>query len=159
MSRSRRMRSAGCIALIAWLVLPGAVPARTVVIDDAGTSILEPLVALRWKNAAPTRGAHNDQMVGFMTVRLRLNVAPWMHRTARIYLSLPQQPPGPMQVSWTAQQHLAQGEMQSGNRVLVYVGPIMGPILEDTVRFRLTIDGRWVQHAFPVSMQFEMDEA
>jgi hypothetical protein len=147
------------LGLLALISEPHAARARTVVIEDAGTSILEPVVALRWKSIAPTHGAGSNQMVGVMTVRLRLNLAPWLHRSAHIYLSLPRQQPGPMQASWTAQEHLMPGQVQSGNRVLVYSGPITSAVLEDTLRFEFTIDGRLVQRAFPVSVQFEMDGA
>jgi hypothetical protein len=161
MSRAPHSQLIGALmlALVALLIEPQAARACTIVIEDAGTSILEPVVALRWKSVAPTRGAGNNQMVGVMTVRLRLNLAPWLHRAGHIYLSLPRQQPGPMLASWTAQEHLIPGQVQSGNRVLVYSGPITSAVLEDTLRFEFTIDGRLVQRAFPVSVQFEMDGA
>ena len=49
-------------------------------------------------------------------------------------------------------------ELQSGNRVLVYAGPIAAPFMEDVLTFRFSVDGTLVRRSFPVSFHFEMDE-
>ena len=41
---------------------------------------------MRWQSAAPPRGGASDLLVGTTTIRVRINVMPWLKRTARIYL-------------------------------------------------------------------------
>ncbi len=60
--------------------------------------------------------------------------------------------------SWITQGRFLPGQVQSGNRVLVYAGPIATPFMEDVLTFRFSLDGTLVQHSFPVSFHFEMDE-
>jgi hypothetical protein len=156
MSRLARSSGFGSLVLLAAL-LPALAQARPAPIDDSGSSVLEPLVALRWQHTTPMRGAGEDLMVGTMTVRLRLNVLAWMHRTVRIYLVLPPQPPGPLQASWSAQDRLSPGQVRSGERALVYAGPISSALLEDTLRFEVSIDARRVERAFPLTLQFEAE--
>jgi hypothetical protein len=132
--------------------------AKTVVLDDSGTQALEPAVALHWKSVAPGRSSNGNSMVGSTTFRVRVNVAPWMKRSARIYLLLPAQQPGPVTVSWTTQGKLLPGQVQSGNRVLVYSGLITRPYLEDEVNFLFNVNGALIKRAFPVNFQFVMDE-
>lgn len=146
------------LALALAIIWTPAAQARTTPIDDSGTQALEPSVSLRWKTAAPPHGASNTTMVGRTTLRVRLNVLPWLNRHGRIYLALPAQPPGPITASWTTQGRLGPGQVLSGNRVLLYAGPITTPVIEDVVAFQFSVDGRLVSRPFPVNFRFEMDE-
>ena len=132
--------------------------AKTVVLDDSGTQALEPAVALHWQSVAPRRSGSANQMVGSTTFRVRVNVAPWLKRSARIYLQLPAQQAGPMTVSWSTQGKLLPGQLQPGNRVLVFSGVITRPYLEDEVTFQFNVNGVLIKRAFPVNFQFLMDE-
>ena len=132
--------------------------ARTVAIDDTGTQALQPTVAMRWKSAAPSRGAGGNLMTGAMVVRLHLNLGPWLHHAGRIYLVLPAQAPGPMKLSWTTQGRLLPGQVIAGNRTLVYAGPVTSRVLEDTLTLQFTVDGRLMGHGVPVDIHFEIDE-
>jgi hypothetical protein len=132
--------------------------AKTVVLDDSGTQALDPAVALHWQSVAPRRSGNGNLMVGSSTFRVRVNVAPYLKRVARIYLLLPTQQPGPLSVSWTTQGKLMPGQVQSGSRVLVFSGPITRPYLEDELTFQFNINGALVKRAFPVNFQFVMDE-
>ncbi|HTV97621.1 MAG TPA: hypothetical protein VME42_16570 [Steroidobacteraceae bacterium] len=135
-------------------------PARsnTVTLDDSGTQALEPGVSLRWKTATPTRSGDGNLLVGTTTIRVRINVMPWLKRSGRIYLALPAQPPGPISASWITQGRLLPGQIQSGSRVLVYAGPISTPFIEDTLRFEFTVSAALITRACPVSFHFELDE-
>ena len=135
---------------------PGAV-AKTLPIDDSGTQALEPAVTMRWKTPIPRPGAGNP-MIGTTTVRVHINVMPWLRHTGRIYLALPLQQPGPIGLSWTTQGRFLPGQLQSGNRVLVYSGPITTPFMEDVFRFQFSVDGSLLPRAVPVTYHFEMDE-
>ena len=132
--------------------------AKTTTIDDSGTQALEPSVSLRWKTAAPPRSGADNSMVGTTTIRVRLNVMPWMRRSGRIYLDLPAQQPGPITASWITQGKLMPGQVRSGNRVLIYSGPIASPFMEDVLKFQFSVDGSLVRRAFPVTFHFEIDE-
>jgi hypothetical protein len=147
------------LALAFSIIWAAAAQAKTTTIDDAGTTALEPLVNLRWKSVAPPRSGVDNSMSGTMTVQVRLNVMPWLKRSGRIYLSLPAQQPGPIALSWVAQgRFLYSGQLRSGNRVLVYAGPITTPFMDDLVKFQFTVDGALVRRPFPVTFRFEMDE-
>ena len=86
--------SAFCIIWLA--VVP--VEARTTVIDDSATLPYNAALALHWQQLEP-RGHVNNLMVGTLQLRVRLNVAPWLKRSGRIYLVLPAQQPGGMTAS------------------------------------------------------------
>ena len=157
-SRARAKRSAFFLACALSIIRASAAPAKTITIDDSGTQSLEPSVSLRWKSPAPSRAGPDNLMVGTTTIRVRINVMPWLRRTGRIYLNLPAQPPGPIAASWTTQGRFLPGQLQSGNRVLVYAGPIASPFMEDVLTFRFSVDGTLIRRSFPVSFHFEMDE-
>ncbi|MGO9038361.1 MAG: hypothetical protein ACLPX1_06060 [Steroidobacteraceae bacterium] len=140
------------------IIWSAAARAKTTTIDDSGTTALEPFVSLRWKNVAPPRGGVDNSMIGTLTTQVRLNVMPWLKRSGRIYLSLPAQQPGPMTLSWVAQARFRSGQLRSGNRILLYSGPITTPFMEDIFKFQFTVDGTLVRRPFPVTFHFEMDE-
>ena len=124
---------------------------------DSGSQALEPSVAMRWKSAVPRAGAGN-LMVGTTTIRVHINVLPWLRRSARIYLALPVQQPGPLTLAWTTQGRFNAGQVRSGERLLVYAGPITAPFLEDVFKFQFAVDGSLLPRATPVTYHFEMDE-
>jgi hypothetical protein len=144
-----------CALSIIW---SGPSQAKTVQIDDSGTTALEPSVSLRWKSLAPMQGGTDNTMLGTSTLRVHLNVMPWLHRSLRIYLNLPAQPPGPMTLTWNTQGRFIPGQARTGNRVLIYAGAITTAFLEDTLSLQYSIDGALVKHTFPVTFHFETDE-
>ncbi len=144
-----------CVLSIIW---PAAAPAKTTTIDDSGTQAIEPAVSLRWKSATPSRTGADNLMVGITTIRLKINLTPWLRRAGRIYLNLPAQQPGPLNVSWTTQGRLQPGQVHSGNRMLVYSGPITTPFMEDVLTFQFSVDGTLIRRTFPLTFHFEMDE-
>ena len=144
-----------CGLSIIWSCPTGA---KTTTIDDSGTQALEPSVSLRWKTASPSRTAPDNTMVGTTTIRVRINVTPWLRRSGKIYLNLPAQQPGPLTASWITQGRFMPGQVHSGNRVLVYAGPISAPFMEDVLKFQFSVDGALIRRAVPVTFRFEMDE-
>jgi hypothetical protein len=133
--------------------------AKTTTIDDSGTQALEPSVRLRWKTAAPSRSGADNLMTGTTTLRVRINVTPWLRHSGRIYLDLPAQQPGPITASWITQGRFLPGQVRSGNRTLVYAGLITSSFMEDVLKFQFSVDGTLVRHPFPVTFRFEMDES
>ena len=144
-----------CGLSIIWSCPTGA---KTTTIDDSGTQALEPSVSLHWKTASPSRTAPDNTMVGTTTIRVRINVTPWLRRSGKIYLNLPAQQPGPLTASWITQGRFMPGQVHSGNRVLVYAGPISAPFMEDVLKFQFSVDGALIRRAVPVTFRFEMDE-
>lgn len=143
-----------CIILLA---AAGTAAARTTIIDDSATLPHDATLALRWQQLAP-HGSVNNQMVGTLALRVKLNLTPWLHRTGRIYLVLPAQQPGALSASWTTQGRLLPGHLATGERVLVYAGPITTPFLEDMVQLSLSVDGRRLTQGYQINFHFEMDE-
>ena len=89
------MRSLSRLLLL--MVLVAAVPAdaKTTVIDDSGTLPYDAPLVLHWQQLSPRRPV-NNRMIGTLTVRVKLNVAPWLRRPGRIYLVLPVGPLPPV---------------------------------------------------------------
>jgi hypothetical protein len=158
MSALRRAGSAFFLACVLSIIWPSGLQARTTTIDDSGTQALEPAVGMHWKSASPVRSPDGNLMLGTTTIRVRINVIPWLRRSGRIYLALAAQQPGPIGLSWVTQGRLLPGALQSGNRVLVYSGRITSAFMEDTLRFQFTVNGALMRRAVPVTYHFEMDE-
>jgi hypothetical protein len=146
-------------ALTLTIITGTALEAKSVTIDDSGTQSLEPSVRMHWQSAVPARSAAADVMIGTTTVRVRINVTPWLKRAGRIYLSLPAQQPGPIRLSWSTQGRFLPGQVQSGNRVLIYAGPISTPFMEDTLTLQFVVGGTLLRRAVPIAYHFEMDES
>lgn len=141
---------------IIWLAaLPAA--AKTVVIDDSGTLPYNAALTMRWQEATP-RGPNATAMIGTLSLRVKLNVSPFLRRTGKIYLALPVQSPGAMTASWTTQGRLLAGRVVAGSRTLVYAGPLTTPFIEDNVQLTINVDGRRLQQLYRVNFRFEMDE-
>jgi hypothetical protein len=146
--------------LTSLMVLAAVQPAqsRTVTIDDSGTLPYDTPLSLNWQQRAPN-GTNANQLTGTLTVRVKLNVAPWLKRTGRIYLVLPAQPPGAMAVTWSTQGRLLPGRLTAGTRALVYSGPITTPFIEDVLQLTLSVDASRLQpQPYHVNFNFEMDE-
>jgi hypothetical protein len=149
-----------------WLLLSSialaaaaAAQSRTVAIDDSGTLPYDTPLNLKWQQLTP-RGTAGNNMTGTLSVRVRLNVAPFLRHNGRIYLVLPAQPPGSMTVSWVTQGRLLPGTLTPGTRALVYSGPITTPFIEDVLQLSLVVDGTKIQpqQQYHVNFNFEMDE-
>ncbi len=153
-----RPAAAFFLAAALTIIWSGAAQGKSTPIDDSGTQALEPAVSLRWQSPRPLRSGGGNLMVGTTTIRVRINVLPWVRRSGRIYLVLPAQQPGPVSASWVTQGRFLSGRVRSGNRVLVYTGPITTPFMEDVFQFQFSVDGSLVQRAFPLTYRFEMDE-
>jgi hypothetical protein len=158
MSILSRESSAFFLAHVLSIIWATAAQAKSVTIDDSGTQALEPSVSMHWKTPTPSRSRDGRLMIGTATVRVRINVMPWLRHSGRIYLNLPAQQPGSINLSWLTQGRFLPGQVVSGNRVLVYAGPITTPFMEDTLTFQFSVDGTLMRRTVPVSYHFEMDE-
>ncbi len=143
-------------ALLAILLAGGTAAAATFRVDDSLTLPNESTTAMKWRSLAPSRSL-GHAIEGSTVLAIRLNVAPWMGKNARIFMGLPEQPIGQVSAQWTTQGKLLPGELLSGNRTLVYAGPIRANLIEDTIVLRLQADGRRVVAPQRLQFYFEID--
>lgn len=145
--------------LVACLAIAGpyTAGAATYVVDDSSTLPYETQVPGRWRNSMGPQRQMSNEIEGSATVNVRLDLAPWQNRNGRIYLALPQQPIGVVDVEWSTQGRLLPGRLRSGERTLVYAGPIRTSYLEDTFAVRVVADGRRVVSTQRLQFHFEID--
>ena len=143
-------------ALLLALCVAGSAGAATYRVDEAGTFPQESSTAMRWRQVAPSRGGDNT-IEGSATVNVRLSLYPWLNRQARLFMVLPEQPVAPVRVSWTTQGRLQPGHLVSGQRALVYAGPITAAILDETLVLKLEADGTRMGSAQSLKFHFEID--
>lgn len=142
--------------LMPLVVLQPSCIAATFRVDDSASLPGEAATTMRWKSLAPSRTAGN-LVDGATIVTVRLNLAPWLNRDGKIYLVLPSLPIGQVTAAWTSQGRLLPGELISGNRTLVYTGPIRASVLEDTLALKLQTDGRRLGSPQRLQFHFEID--
>jgi hypothetical protein len=143
-------------AVAAGLVVAGTAGAATFRVDDSATIPFESSATLNWRRVAPSRGG-DDTMEGSAKVQVRLNLSPWLNRVGRVFLVLPEQPPGQVAVRWTTQGRLLPGQLVSGQRALVYAGPISAPVLDETLVLLIEADGTRLTGTHRLNFHFEID--
>lgn len=124
-------------------------------IDDTGTS-LESTTRMYWRQIAPSRKVDNT-MEGLAKVQVRLNLAPWLGRSGRIFLVLPEQAMGPIRASWPAHGRFQAGTLIAGQRALIYSGPVTAPTMEGLLALKLEVDGARLDGIQRLNFHFEID--
>lgn len=144
-----------CTLLLATACWPAAAQ-QTYPVDDSASQVLGSTLRLE---PAPlsARGVPLYMLSGEIAVRVRLDVSPWRGRNARIYMSLPNQAGDAITARWTTRGRLLPGVLRGDKRALVYAGPITGNLLEDTLRLRITADGRRLPASEQLVFTFEID--
>jgi len=147
------------VALLAGSVLAGSVDAAIYPVDDSASQVLDPRPRMQWESVAPVRNGGN-RLTGQVTVLLRLQVAPWLERNGRVFMTLPARPEGPISATWVTRGVLQPGRVQSGERALIYAGRIRADRLEDTLTLTLTTDGTRLTRQERLDFRFfiEVDE-
>lgn len=144
-----------CAFAFAALLSPASI-AATFRVDDSASIPNETNVTMRWKSANPNRLTGNT-VEGGILITMRLNVAPWLNKSGKIYMALPQQAIGMVNVEWTTQGRLLPGKLISGERTLVYAGPIRSGTLEDTFSVKVETDGKRLASPQRLQFHFEID--
>jgi hypothetical protein len=144
------------VTFLAAMALPTECAAASQRIDDSATMPAESTALLRWRHSAPSRG-RPDLLEGAVRVAVRLDLTPWLNRTGRIYLVLPQQGTTPVRVAWTTQGRLLPGEIRPGQRTLVFAGPVSSPRLEETLVLRIEADAAGLEGKQSLDFHFEFD--
>ena len=82
----------GTLVLMTALAVADVTPAcaATYLVDDGASAPQESTALLRWRQAAPSR-SNDNSLEGAMAVVVRLNLAPWINHSGRVFLALPEQ--------------------------------------------------------------------
>ena len=144
------------LAIAVAAMLACSAQAATFRVDDTASLPAETTTAMQWRSLAPTRNASHD-VEGTSVITVRLNTAPWLNRVGKIYMVLPPQPVGEVTAEWTTQGKLLPGQLRSGNRTLVFAGPIRTSLIEDTILLRISTDGRRLASTQRLEFHFEID--
>ncbi len=143
-------------ATLAVLFASSSAFAATFRVDDSLTLPSETSTPMKWRSLAPNR-AVGHAVEGSSILTIRLNTAPWLNRAGKIYMALPEQPIGQVTAEWTTQGKLLPGQLTSGNRTLVFAGPVRANLIEDTIVLRLSADGRRLVAPQRLQFYFEID--
>jgi hypothetical protein len=131
-------------------------PAATFRIDEAGTVVSDPIVNMKWRNVAPGRTRENT-VEATLRVDVRLNLAPWINKSSRIYMVLAPVSGERVRASWTTQGRLLPGTVHSGERALVYQGPAAPAILVESLLMALETDGERLTQSETLNFYFEIE--
>ncbi len=127
----------------------------TFLVDDSRSAVLDANLPLQWRSQSPANGDHAVQ--GVTRVQVRLDTSAWVGKSARIYMALPAQPIGLVTARWQTQGQLLSGQLNSGQRGLVWSGPVPKGLLEDVMTVTITSDGRLLSTAQLLRFYFEID--
>lgn len=124
-------------------------------IDDSGTMVEMPTLPLVW---SPQRGGSYGGLVTASTrVNLVLHLGSWLGREGRIYMVLPRGNGTPVRARWAGAGRILAGELVSGQRALVYSGPITAPLLEESMLMTIEADPRHLAQAQVLQFGFEIE--
>ena len=141
--------------VVAAIALAQPAVGATFAVDDSTSYTHDASTAMKWK-LSPSRRA-GSAVEGVTIVTVRLNLKPWANKSGKIYMALAKQAIGPVKAAWTTQGRLLAGQLVSGERTLVYAGPIKSTVLEDTIALTLEADGQRLAAAQRLQFYFEID--
>ncbi len=151
------MKSIGHVAVIALcgLMASGswANPHR---LDDSLSHTVPPNVQMQWLPLKSGQ-AYAGGMEASLRVNIRIDTRDWIGRSGRIYMVLPRDEASSIEAVWTTQGRLQGGRLLSGERALVFAGPITTPTLEDQFQVRLRSNADWQSNSRRLSFHFELD--
>ncbi len=150
------MKICAIVIGVVLAIFSACAKAATFRVDDSLTLPTEIAMPMNWRSLAPSRDA-GHAVEGASVLTIRLNLAPWLGKTGKVYLALPEQPVGQVSAEWTTQGRLLPGQLASGNRTLVFAGPIRAGLLEDTIVLKLQADGRRLAAPQRLQFYFEID--
>lgn len=128
-------------------------------VDDSGTVVLDPVLQLQSQPLGRT-GVGSPLVSASTRVSVQLNLAAWAGKRGRIYMSLPRTSGPSVRATWITGGTLLPGSLISGDRAIVYAGPISSPFLRDMIDIKLEADGaRLIQpEALAFGFEIEVDQ-
>ncbi|MDB5941591.1 MAG: hypothetical protein JWQ13_1157 [Ramlibacter sp.] len=152
--QTTRFRAA-LVCAVLW-GLATAAQATSSRIDETGTVVSEPVVNMKWRNVAPGRVRENT-VEATLRVDVRLNLAPWINQSSRIYMVLAPVTGERVRARWTTQGRLLPGTLYSGERALVYQGPASPATLVESLLLTLETDGERLTQMQTLNFYFEIE--
>jgi hypothetical protein len=146
----------GLIAALLLIIAAPAAMAGTYPVDDSASTVLAPVVNMKWDDAVPRPG-QRATVSGRLGVIVRLDVAQWKGKVGKIYMKLPPQSIGSVYTTWTTRGRLLPGALRDGERSLVYAGPIHDSMIEDTISLLIQADGNRLFKTEQLHFSFEID--
>jgi hypothetical protein len=150
-----RHSSIGAALALLFAVALQANAAIAARLDEAGTVVRDPRLEMRWRSVAPGR-SRDETVQGSTTVSVRLNLAAWSNRPARIFLHLAPVTI-PVKVSWRGQGRLLPGSMVSGGRALVFQTHAAPQSLEEELVLTVEADGEQLVNSQSLTFSFEIE--
>ena len=92
-----------------------------------------------------------------LRVDVRLNLAPWVNKQARIYMVLAPTDGEQLTANWRTQGRLLPGSVRGGNRTIVFDGVVREPFLNETIELNLLADGRLLTRTQQLQFHFEIE--
>ena len=145
----------GCFLVTGFPAAAFASSGQAVRIDDSGTVVVDPVLEMQWQPAG--RSAGSPLVSGSTRVAVQLNLAVYVGQSGQIYMTLPRSSGATVRATWQTGGTLLPGSLISGERALVYAGPIGGPLLRDLMDIRLEADGGRLQQPEALSFGFEIE--
>ena len=143
-------------AALACGLFASAVWANPHRLDDSQSYTVPPNVQMQWLPLKSGQ-AYAGGMEARLRVNIRIDTHNWIGRSGRIYMVLPRDQSSNMEAVWTTQGSLQAGRLVSGERTLVFAGPIAGPMLEDQLQVRLRSNADWQSNSRRLNFHFELD--
>jgi hypothetical protein len=150
------VRHSGIAGLVLACAGHLAATAASFPVDDSASQVLDQNVRMQWETAAPGVGS-SPRVVGQATVIVRLDVSAWRGSAGRIFMTLPPRAEAPVEARWTTRGRLQPGSIRSGERAMVFAGPILLDLLEDTLVLRIATDGELLERDEALEFGFEIE--
>lgn len=142
------------LVLLTALLMQPPLQAQTHRLDDTGTHTVPANAQMQWQ---PFQRGQTAGMQAQVRVNVRMDTSAWVGQQARVYLALASDEANPVTVSWTTNGRLLDGALRSGERTLIYTGPIPGPTLQDQLVLQLTSGPDWASAQRRLQFHFELD--
>lgn len=139
--------------LLAWVAAAQAAGAYR--LDDSASAVEQIHPRMEW--LPPRPGAPADVLTTQFAVNVRIDMRQWVGRQVRIYMVLPADDSPPLELNWTSQGRLLPGRLVSGERVLVYAGPIDAPTLHDRLTVQVLARANWMGNSRRLAVHFECE--
>jgi short subunit dehydrogenase-like uncharacterized protein len=144
------------VGVIVAALCVASAAAGTVRLDDSGSYALQPSMQMQWRSALPKSGT-TPSTEAQVRVHIHIDTRAYAGRQGRIYMVLALDGDTPLTAEWQTQGRLLPGRITSGERTLVFTGPIPGAALEDELVVRLRSDRDWSSNTRRLNFTFEMD--
>jgi hypothetical protein len=151
---TRRIHRA--IAAACGLLLSVCAQANPHRLDDSLSHTVPPNVQMQWLPLAPGQPFAGG-MEAWVRVNIRIDMRDWIGRSGRVYMVLARDQASTIEAVWTTQGRLQPGRLLSGDRALVFAGPISAPTLEDQFHVRLRSHADWPSNSRRLNFHFELD--